>query len=48
MNTALMLKKLLLILLLGGSVTMWVGCHTAEGFGEDLESTGEAIQNEAD
>lgn len=24
------------------------GCHTAEGFGKDIESTGEAIQDGTD
>jgi predicted small secreted protein len=44
-----MIKRLLLaamatVLLLVASV----GCHTARGFGEDMERTGEKIQDKAD
>jgi predicted small secreted protein len=44
-----MIKRLLLaamatVLLLGASV----GCRTAHGFGEDMERTGEKIQDKSD
>jgi len=27
---------------------IFTGCNTAHGFGEDMENTGQAIQNKAD
>ena len=29
-------------------VVLTTGCHTAEGFGKDVEKTGEKIQEKAD
>ena len=44
MITRLFLAALAAVLLVGASV----GCHTARGFGEDMERTGEKIQDKAD
>jgi predicted small secreted protein len=38
----------LLVSALGLSATALTGCNTSEGFGEDVESVGEDIQDEAD
>jgi predicted small secreted protein len=35
------------LIVLAAISLMLIGCHTAEGFGKDVESTGEAIQEEA-
>jgi predicted small secreted protein len=51
MNSLPMMKWLQLALLfsaLGLSATALTGCNTSEGFGEDVESVGEDIQDEAD
>lgn len=42
-----MMKKILAALSLFGLLAV-AGCNTAEGFGEDVENTGDAIQKEAD
>ncbi|MBE7499256.1 MAG: entericidin A/B family lipoprotein [Verrucomicrobiales bacterium] len=39
------LAWLLLVVVTGVLVTVGVGCNTAQGFGEDVESAGEAIQD---
>jgi predicted small secreted protein len=38
----------LLVSALGLSATALTGCNTSEGFGEDVESVGEDIQDEAE
>jgi predicted small secreted protein len=44
-----MLKQVILCLLLAISgVTLFSGCHTAHGFGEDMESAGESIKDKTD
>jgi predicted small secreted protein len=51
MNSLPMTKWLQLALLLsalGLSATALTGCNTSEGFGEDVESVGEDIQDEAE
>ena len=42
-----MSKKLLTSLFLISLVSIFTGCNTIEGAGEDLESGGEAIQSES-
>ena len=37
-------KRLLVALAYLGMASTWFGCHTAHGFGEDVEQTGEKIQ----
>jgi predicted small secreted protein len=37
-------KKVLVALAFLGMASTWFGCHTAHGFGEDVERTGEKIQ----
>ena len=37
-------KRVLLTVALIGVVTTFLGCHTAHGFGKDVERTGEKIQ----
>ena len=37
-----------LTVLAGMSVSMLTACHTIEGAGKDIESTGEAIEDAAD
>lgn len=43
------MRKLMKLFLLAAALvigaTTMTGCRTAEGFGHDLENTGEAIQN---
>jgi predicted small secreted protein len=51
MNSLPMMKWLQLALLfsaLGLSAMALTGCNTSEGFGEDVESVGEDIQDEAE
>jgi predicted small secreted protein len=51
MNSLPMMKWLQLALLfsaLGLSATALTGCNTSEGFGKDIESVGEDIQDEAE
>jgi entericidin B len=43
----IMTKKLLSSLFLISLVSIFAGCNTIEGAGEDLESGGEAIQRES-
>lgn len=40
-------KPLLLMGLLGLALTLFPGCRTAHGFGEDMERTGQKIQDGA-
>jgi len=42
------LKIVLLALVLGSGIIGFTGCRTAHGFGEDVESAGEAIQRHTD
>jgi len=44
-----MLKKIALCLLLAtvGQI-VFTGCHTAHGFGEDVESVGQSIENKTE
>lgn len=39
---------LLMVTLLGGGAMTMTGCNTAEGFGEDVESAGEGLQDAVD
>lgn len=42
------MKRMLLCLLLAlAGQIIFAGCHTAYGFGEDVEDAGQAIQNKA-
>tara|TARA_B100000519_G_C14232576_1_gene433154 strand:+ start:1037 stop:1177 length:141 start_codon:yes stop_codon:yes gene_type:complete len=41
------MKKLFAILMISGMGLGLAACETAEGFGEDVEDAGEAIQEEA-
>ncbi len=44
-----MLRQAILCLMLaiaGG--TLFTGCHTAHGFGEDMEAAGDSIQDKTD
>ena len=38
-------KKTVLCLLLAAVSFVAFGCHTAHGFGEDMENAGQSIQN---
>jgi predicted small secreted protein len=38
------LKRTLLTLAMIGIVSTFLGCHTAHGFGEDVQQTGEKIK----
>jgi predicted small secreted protein len=40
-----LLKKTLIVAALLGMTTAFFGCHTAHGFGQDVERTGEKIQD---
>tara|TARA_R100000988_G_C3939464_1_gene135475 strand:- start:369 stop:509 length:141 start_codon:yes stop_codon:yes gene_type:complete len=42
------MKKLFAVLMISGMGLGLAACETAEGFGEDVEDAGEAIQEEAD
>jgi predicted small secreted protein len=42
-----MLKKILLTMILTGFIFVLAGCRTFEGLGEDVEWTGEKIQEAA-
>ena len=41
-----MINKVLFLLALVGTMLVASACNTAEGFGEDMERTGEKIQKE--
>lgn len=41
------LRKLIALPLIGLGLVALSACNTAEGFGEDVENTGEAIQKQA-
>lgn len=41
------LRKIIALPLIGLGLIALSACNTAEGFGEDVENTGEAIQKEA-
>ncbi len=41
------LRKYLALPLIGLGLVALSACNTAEGFGEDVENTGEAIQKQA-
>lgn len=41
------LRKIIALPLIGLGLIALSACNTAEGFGEDLEKTGEAIQKES-
>lgn len=41
------LRKIIALPLIGLGLVALSACNTAEGFGEDVENTGEAIQREA-
>ncbi|HAI32846.1 MULTISPECIES: entericidin A/B family lipoprotein [unclassified Thalassospira] len=41
------MKKLFAVLMISGMGLGLAACETAEGFGEDVEDAGEAIQEEA-
>jgi predicted small secreted protein len=43
-----MTKRIILIILLGLMAVCFAGCQTVEGFGKDLQWTGESIQKTAD
>ncbi|MBO6784505.1 MAG: entericidin A/B family lipoprotein [Alphaproteobacteria bacterium] len=47
MSTIYDLRRILALPLLGLSLLALAACNTAEGFGEDVENTGEAIQKQA-
>ncbi len=41
------LRKIIALSLIGLGLIALSACNTAEGFGEDVENTGEAIQKES-
>ena len=41
------LRKIIALPLIGIGLIALSACNTAEGFGEDVENTGEAIQKES-
>jgi predicted small secreted protein len=41
-------KKLLAALLITGFAALTAACNTVEGFGQDVENTGEAVEDAAD
>lgn len=41
------MRPTLILISLLGALTV-AGCNTAEGFGQDVENTGEAIEEEAE
>lgn len=43
----LRMKLLAMLLALGGASAMLAACNTTEGFGEDVEATGDAIEDTA-
>jgi predicted small secreted protein len=43
-NMSSFAKRLLLTAVFLAVASTWFGCHTAHGFGEDVERTGEKIQ----
>jgi predicted small secreted protein len=44
-----MLRRLMMVLAVAGfSAAALAGCNTVEGAGEDIESTGDAMQDSAD
>jgi predicted small secreted protein len=43
-RVGLIAKKLLVVLAFLGMASTWFGCHTAHGFGEDVQQAGEKIQ----
>jgi predicted small secreted protein len=47
-NMTTVLKRGLLFSALLGVVTIFLGCHTAHGFGQDVESAGEKIQQKTE
>ncbi len=42
------MRKILALLLMGGYLITMAGCNTVEGMGEDIEASGEAIEEEAE
>ncbi len=42
-----LMKKIVAVLMIGGLGLGLAACETAEGFGEDVEDAGEAIQDSA-
>jgi predicted small secreted protein len=40
----MIVKRILLTLAMLGMASTWFGCHTAHGFGEDVENAGQKIQ----
>jgi len=42
-----LMKKILAVLMISGLGLGLAACETAEGFGEDVEDAGEAIQDSA-
>ncbi|MEX0731800.1 MAG: entericidin A/B family lipoprotein [Aquisalimonadaceae bacterium] len=43
-----LLAKFLLSAIIGMAVVAAVGCNTMEGAGEDMQDTGEAVEDQAD
>ena len=41
-------KKIIVCLFLAALGVAFTGCHTAHGFGEDMENAGESIQHGTD
>jgi len=40
----IMKKSLICLFLMIASIAAFTGCHTAHGFGEDMENAGQSIQ----
>ena len=47
-NMKTLRKMMLCLALLAASAAAFTGCRTAEGFGEDMEEAGDAIQDKLD
>jgi predicted small secreted protein len=42
---AILSKAVIVLALLSGTVALLSACHTVEGAGQDISSTGHAVQN---
>jgi predicted small secreted protein len=43
-----MIKTILSMLLIAGAMSLFTGCRTAHGFGEDMENAGDKIQEKTE
>ena len=47
-NMTAAVKRIVLIVAFLGVVSTFLGCHTAHGFGKDVERAGEKIQDKTE